>query len=152
VKAHVSISSLTALFPTIERLGVSKYLVETRTDKPDCVFFEYRHGAFTSDPSDEFCRVFGEPGPTDPTPVPFDETANVDLASLRGEFNRLDVPIQYLFIHLDSDGAVGPGSAFNADRCVGYFYQPGWSTLPEADPDVVSTGIDANWYKTDFCP
>ena len=158
-KAKVSVSDLTALFPTIERLGVRSYTVDTRTDQPDCVFFEYGRGAFTSDPSDEFCRVWRvdpqnpDAGWVGPAPVAFDQQAHNDLAALKGEFDRVGVPIEYLYINLDPAGAVGPDSAFDADRCIAYFYQPDWSALPEDIPGKsVSTGITADWYKTDHCP
>ncbi len=148
-KANVSVTSLEGLFPIIKRLHIDAYMVEPRTDQPACVFFLSRRGAFSSDPSDEFCRVFGAGGPP---AVAFDQQASDDLAELKGEFDLVGVPVQYLYINLGAGASIGPESAFSADRCVAYFYSPGWSALPEPERNTVSSGITADWYKTDSCP
>ena len=148
-KAGLSVSALSALFPVMDQLDVHSYMADPHD--PDCVYFEYRRGSFTSNPSNEFCRTFE--GPDDPAPVAFDPRATNDMASLIGEFERVGVPIEYLYISQDVAGAVGSGSLFAADRCVAYVYEPGWSSLPEDIPgESVSTAISADWHKTDNCP
>ncbi len=159
-KAKVSVADMSALFPAIERLGVRSYMVRgPMTDQPGCEFFLYRRGPFTSATSGDDCRIMWvdpenpDAGPVGPAPSAFDREAQDDLAALKREFGRIGVPIEYLYINLDSAGSVGPRSAFAADRCVAYFYEPGWTALPEDIPgEQVSTGITADWYKTDTCP
>ena len=86
-------------------------------------------------------------------PVEFDQQALDDLATLKAEFARIRTPIDYLNVVFDPSGAIAPDSGFSADRCVMYWYDPGWSVLPEDIPgEDVSAGIDEDWYKTDSCP
>ncbi len=158
-KANVSVADVTAAFPTVERLGAVVYMFEAGQDgEADCEYFEYRQGAFTSKPHDEFCRVFDVDnrhpggGSEGPVPVPFDDQARADLADFKKAFEGVGAPMDYMNGVLAADGSVGPDSGFAFDRCVTYWYQPGWTALPDDDPDAVSTGIDANWYKSDGCP
>jgi hypothetical protein len=158
-KADVAVTDVEAAFPTVERLGAVVYMVEAGQDGgPDCEYFEYQRGAFTSTPEDEFCRVFDfdsrHPGGghEGPVPTPLDDQAHADLADFKNAFDDVGSPIDYMNAVLAPDGSVGPDTGFNFDRCVAYWYEPGWTSLPDDDPDSVSTGIDANWYKTDNCP
>jgi hypothetical protein len=128
-------------------------------DEPDCEYFDYGRVAFTSKPEDEFCRVFGyntrqpDGGFEGPIPVAFDETARADLPELKQAFAGISAPLDYINLALASDGSVGPDSVFSFDRCVTYWYQPGWTALPEdIDGETVSTGINKDWYESDGCP
>ena len=50
-----------------------------------------------------------------------------------------------------SDGGIGAGSRFSGDRCKTYFYQPGWTTLPNPDKDQAVAAINGDWYTIDYC-
>jgi hypothetical protein len=126
--------------------------------EPDCEYFEYSRGAFTSKPEDEFCRVFDfdnrHPGGGDegPMPVVFDDEARADLADLKKAFDGVGAPLDYMNLVFDANGSVGPDSGFEFDRCVAFWYQPGWTALPDdIAGDFVSMAIDEDWYKTDAC-
>jgi hypothetical protein len=159
-KATISPADLKAAFPTIERLASVVYSHDPEGDAvAECEYFEYGRGAFTSDPANASCRVFDPEdrhpggGAEGPVPVAFDDQARADLADLKRTFEGADAPLDYMNLVLGADGSVGPDSTFAFDPCVTYVYQPGWSTLPgDEDGDTVSTGIDADWYKTDSCP
>lgn len=159
-KANVSVSDVGDAFPTIERLSAVVYMLEADGDgEPNCEYFEYGRGAFTSKPADEFCRVFDfderHPGGGDegPVPVAFDDKAQADLADLKQAFAGAGAPLDYMNLVLAADGSVGPDSGFAFDRCVAYWYQPGWDALPEDDPgESISSGINEDWYETDSCP
>ena len=158
-KANVAVGDIATAFPTVQRLGAVVYMFEAGQDgEADCEYFEYQRGAFTSKPQDEFCRVFDfddrHPGGGNegPVPVPLDDQARADLVDFKKAFEGVGASIDYMNAVLASDGSVGPDSGFDFDRCVAYWYDPGWTALPNDDPDSVSTGIDANWYKTDSCP
>ncbi len=146
-KIRVSVADFASLFPIVERLSVAVYMDDPYSD---CEYFEYGRGAFSSTPADEFCRVFDLPDR--PVPVAYDAQALADLAELKKEFNRVGLPMEYINVVFDSAGSVGPDSAFSADPCVTYWYEPGWSALPEDYPGAVSGAIDADWYRTDICP
>jgi hypothetical protein len=157
-KATVPVAAMRAAFPTIERLAAVVYSHDPAGDAvAECEYFEYGRGAFTSDPADGSCRVFDPDdrhpggGAEGPVPVAFDDQARADLADLKRAFDGAGAPLDYMNLVLEADGSVGPDSTFAFDPCVTYVYQPGWSTLP-SDEDAVSTGIDADWYKTDGCP
>jgi hypothetical protein len=154
VKAAVSVTDLASTFPTLDRLAVRSYEFRRFNDgEPVCESFHYARGAFTSIPGDEFCAVFHDDPDPRPVPIAFDAQALADLAVVKIDFARMGVPIQQIYIHSDSEGSVGRGSAFAADRCVIYVYDPGWAVLPEQIPgDSISSGLTADWYKTDSCP
>ena len=126
----------------------------------DCVYFEYARGSFTSKPEDEWCRVFDllderRPGggPEGPVPVAFDDQARADMHAVLAAFDGVGTPLDYMNVVMDADGSIGPDSGFSFDRCVAYWYDPGWRRLPEDIPgESVSEGIDLNWYRTDHCP
>jgi hypothetical protein len=160
-KATVEVEAVAAAFPTIERLEAVVYMHEggSDSDDPECEYFEYGRGAFTSNPADEFCRVFDfddrHPGGgmEGPVPVAFDDQARAHLAELLASFDGVGAPLDYMNLVLAPDGSVGADSGFSFDRCVSYWYQPGWTTLPEdIEGDSVSSGMNADWYKTDSCP
>ena len=140
-KASVSVEDIGAAFPTVQRLQAVVYMRDAgEVGEADCEYFEYKRGAFTSKPDDEFCRVFDfegrQPGGGDegPVPVAFDDTARSDLEALKEAFHGVSAPLDYMNLVLAADGAVGPDSGFRFDRCVAYWYQPGWTVLPEDDP------------------
>lgn len=159
-KADVDVAHIAAAFPTIERLSAVVYMHDPGNDSDaDCEYFEYGRGAFTSKPEDEFCRVFDYEGRHEgggdegPVPVPFDDQALADLATLKSALAEDGLALDYMNVVLAPDGSVAGDSNFWFDRCVTYWYQPGWTTLPEDDPGkLVSTAIDSNWYKEDGCP
>ena len=160
-KASVDLAAVQAAFPTIERLGAVVYMHDGASDQgdPECEYFEYGRGAFSSNPAAEFCRVFDfddrHPGggSAGQVPVAFDDQARADLIELLASFDGVGTPLAYMNLMLAADGSVTGDSGFRFDRCVSYWYQPGWSSLPEDLPgDSVSSGIDADWYKTDSCP
>jgi hypothetical protein len=159
-KASVKVSDIESVFPTIEQLSAVVYMHEPGIDgAADCEYLEYERGAFTSNAADEFCRVFDfdnrHPGGSSegPAPVTFDAQALTDLAELKKAFDRVSIPLDYMNVVLNPDGHVGPDSGFSPDRCVTYWYQPDWANLPEdITGDSISIGINADWYKTDWCP
>ena len=155
VKANVSVADLESLFPVLERHAAYVYMLDDGNPETACEYFEYRRGAFNSDPADEFCRVFRfHPGGGDkgPVPVAFDDEARKDLADLKREFDRVGVPIDYINVVFDVDGSVASRSQFSADGCVEYWYEPGGTTLPDDAPKAITTVIDDEWYKIDHCP
>jgi hypothetical protein len=135
------------MFPTIDRLSVAAYTLETN---PACEYFEYERGAFAANLDDEYCGWFN--GHPPPHRVQFDKQASEDLAVLKGGFEKFGIPIRLISIARGSDGLVGAGSYFAADRCVTYKYEPGRSSAPEAGKNEAVTVIDANWYRIDICP
>lgn len=160
-KASVDVTAVAAAFPTIESLGAVVYMHEDGSDSgdPECEYFEYGRGAFTSNPADEFCRVFDfddrHPGGglEGPVPVAFDDQARADLGELLASFDGVGAPLDYMNLVLAPDGSVGADSGFMFDRCVSYWYQSGWAKLPEdIEGESVSSGLNADWYKTDNCP
>ncbi len=159
-KATVNVADVAAAFPTIERLSAVVYMLDAGgDDEPDCEYFEYGRGAFTSNPDDEFCRVFdfGDRHPggghEGPVPIAFDAEARTDLAALKHAFEGVGAPLNSMNAVLAVDGSVASDSGFAFDRCVTYWYHPGWTALPDdISGDSVSRGINADWYKTDGCP
>ena len=159
-KATVNVADVAAAFPTLERLSAVVYMLDAGSgEEPGCEYFQYGRGAFTSNPDDEFCRVFDfdnrHPGGGDegPVPIAFDAEARRDLAALKRAFEGVGAPLDYMNAVLAADGSVASDSGFAFDRCVTYWYHPGWTVLPEdIAGDSVSTGINADWYKTDGCP
>jgi hypothetical protein len=157
-KAKVAVADIAAAFPEVDRLGAVVYMYEAGSDgEPDCEYFEYRRGAFTSKPEDRLCRVFdfdgrhtggGDEGPI---PVAFDEEAHADLVAFKRALDRVGAALVYMNAVLAADGSVGPDSGFKFDRCVAYWYQPGWTSLPEDIPGDISSGINEDWYNTDGC-
>ena len=152
-KTPVQVADLESLFPTIERLGLKVYVLDTRNSST-CEYFSYVRGAFSSDPANDLCAAVNvdslDTGTTPPANA-FDKAALADLDILKNEFRRINLPRVNLNIAL-LDGVIKSG-AFAADRCVAYFYEPGWSGLPPDVPgDAKSTAIDRNWYKIDSCP
>jgi hypothetical protein len=157
--ADVVVANIATAFPAIERLSAVIYLNEEGSDgEPGCEYFVYVRGAFTSKPTDQFCRVFDfddrQPGGGDagPSPVEFDDLARADLADLKVAFERVGAPLKYLNLVIAPNGSVGPDSVFDFDGCIVYWYRPGWTVLPvDESGDSVSTGIDEDWYETDNC-
>lgn len=156
-KATVDVADLASLFPTIERLGVGVYYAEEIEGTKRCLYFEDRRGAFMN-PPDGDCQVFDFDGrhsingSTAPSPIAFDQGALADLNELQAEFTRIGLPVSYLNLVLHADGSVGGDSAFEADRCVVYTYEPGWSTLPTDLKNEVAAGINEDWWRLDSCP
>ena len=146
-KARVDVSDLEAMFPELEQLSVTAYMLET---SPDCELFMYARGAFSANLDDEFCGwVQGHPPPS--SLAAFDQRARDDLTTLKGAFAERDIPISLAFITRGSDGGIRRAT-FAADRCVYYEYQSAWRSLPEAEKNETVTPIDANWWKRDDCP
>jgi hypothetical protein len=157
-KADVDVAHVAAAFETIERLGAVAYMVQPENEGEDCVYFQYKRGAFTSLPQDEFCRVFDfdnrQPGggSEGPIPIAFDDAAKGDLAELKAALGGVGAPLDYMNLVLRADGSVGRDSGFAFDRCVMYWYEPGWTSLPEdIDEETVTTAIDSDWYEVDSC-
>jgi hypothetical protein len=152
-KAVVSVSAIQRAFPVLTRLGLRLYQFSTyNPGEPVCEAFRYGRGAFSSVPGDRLCGAAGD------EPIasfaPFDSAARTDVSALRTALgNGMGASILFVHIRPNEDGSVGPGSLFEADRCVTYVYAPGRSALPEQIPGVsVSHWIDASWYQTDDCP
>ena len=150
VKARVSVANIESVFPVIEADRAQSYLRDASTGQGDCIFFEYRRGSFSSEPADDTCVVIHDPAVT-PNVEPFDAGATRDLSALLSAFHTAGLPLQSMYVNLESGGRIGTESAFSFDRCVTYYYAPGWSTLPHDDAHSRSVGVSADWYKTDFC-
>ena len=160
-KADVDVSRVQAAFPAVEQLGAVVYMDDPAVEGEDrgCEYFEYQRGAYASDPDDEFCRVFDYDdrhpggGPEGPVPGAFDDQARADVTAMLAAFDSVATPVRYMNVVLTADGSIGPDSNFAFDRCVYYWYQPSWKSLPDDfKGKEVSTGINADWYKTDNCP
>lgn len=155
-KAQVDVRDIEAAFPTMQRLAVGVYWLMAGGEEDECEYFQYSRGAFTSRPDD--CRVFDyddrQPGggAEGPVPDPFDEQARFDVADMLAAFEGVGAPLDYINVVVQADGSVGPDSNFSFDRCVMYVYDPGWTTLPEADPDSIAAGVNTDWYSIDDCP
>jgi hypothetical protein len=153
-KADIDVTQLQAAFPAVEAIGAIVYMDEG--GDPACEYFEYERGAFTSNPADEFCRVFeriDEPGQDGPPPVAFDEQARADLKTLLAAFKNTGAGLRYMNVALDADGSVESESTFAFDRCVYYRYHPGWADLPQDTPgEEVWAGVNGDWYQNDNCP
>ncbi len=146
-KAKVDVADLEGMFPRMQRMSVNVLTLESN---PECQYFEYSRGAFTSNMPDDSCGwANGHPPPSRSA---FDERARQDMATLQDGFSRLGIPIAWIYIERGTDGSIGSGSFFAADRCVFYYYAPRWTRLPEAGKHEAVTGINPNWYKTDLCP
>jgi hypothetical protein len=151
VRANVSVAELERAFPTITELGLRSYEFRRfNAGEPICEAIDYRRGAFATINDGHCGNLKGETGANR---LAFDQTATLDLATLKAALAGTQVDFkQQILIEPNPDGSVGPGSYFAADGCVRYFYSPGWSALPSDFPDEVSKGTNPNWYQTDTCP
>jgi hypothetical protein len=149
--ASVSVAEFERAFPVMTELGLRSYeSYDSPAGQPMCEAIEYRRGAFAT-VNDGLCGNFTGDGVADR--MAFDQTATLDLATLKTALGGDRIEFRQIVIVPEPDGSVGAGSYFAADSCDTYFYEPGWMDLA-ASPQLsyASKGIDANWYKTDFCP
>ena len=135
------VSALNSTFTALESLAVTRYRNDDR-----CQYIHYGRGGFSADPSDTACLVDGD------APLQrFDAEGQRDFGIIRSAFDQVELDVTFALIELDGNGKITGESAFDIGPCHTYFYQPGWSVLPEDEYGTISAGIDSNWYETDQC-
>lgn len=151
-RANVSIADLERAFPLMTGLGLSTYEYRVFNEgEPVCESIRYSRGFFSSIPDSTTCGSFSDDPPDNARA--FDDGANADLQRLKAALSAVAPVDQQSQVRVDLvDGAVGPGSWFLFDGCVTYFYEPGWTNLPESIAGrTVSKAISSDWHLVDVC-
>src|SRR4029079_14920133 len=93
----------------------------------------YSRGFFSSRPNEETCGTFS--GDPNRNAQPITDEVRADIGRWKAALAEGARSFEYIQIE-KSDGSIGAGSWFAADGCTTYYYDPNWTSLPEANSKI----------------